>query len=107
SWFFLSSRFHQTRQRRAWGRLLLELFCSARFLLPSHPLHLLLIHDDTPLIPTDTPTISPIVPTIPPISPAIQYTSPFICIDSSDSDTPNTPPSQDPYEVTVARGGAE
>ncbi|GJZ02581.1 hypothetical protein Tco_0520542 [Tanacetum coccineum] len=66
-----------------------------------------IIHDDTLLIPTDTPTISPIVPTIPPIAPAIQYTSPFICTDSSDSDTPDTPPSQDPYEVTVARGGAE
>ncbi|GJT68142.1 hypothetical protein Tco_1019622 [Tanacetum coccineum] len=49
------------------------------------------IHDDTPLIPTDTPTISPITPTI-------QYTSPFICTDSSDSDIPDRPPSQDPYE---------
>nr|GEX66876.1 putative reverse transcriptase domain-containing protein [Tanacetum cinerariifolium] len=61
------------------------------------------IHDVIPLIPTDTPTISPIVPTIPPISPTIHYTSPFICTDSSDSDTPDTPPSQDPYEVTVTR----
>ncbi|GJR46824.1 hypothetical protein Tco_1314927 [Tanacetum coccineum] len=58
------------------------------------------IHDDSPLIPTDTPTISP---TIPPIAPTIQYTSSFVCTDSSDSDTPDTPPSQDPYEVTVAR----
>ncbi|GKB88858.1 hypothetical protein Tco_0961130 [Tanacetum coccineum] len=61
------------------------------------------IHDDILQIPTDTPTISPIVPTIPPISPTIQYTSPFICTDSSDSDTPDTPPSQDPYEVIVAQ----
>ncbi|GJS72875.1 reverse transcriptase domain-containing protein [Tanacetum coccineum] len=52
------------------------------------------IYDDTPLI----PTISPIVPTIPPIAPTIQYTSPFICTDSSESDTPDTLPSQDPYE---------
>ncbi|GJU73998.1 putative reverse transcriptase domain-containing protein [Tanacetum coccineum] len=57
------------------------------------------IHDDTPLIPTDTPTISPIIPTIPPIAPTIQYTSSFICTDSSDSDTFERPPSQDPYEV--------
>nr|GEX17963.1 hypothetical protein [Tanacetum cinerariifolium] len=42
-------------------------------------------------------------PTIPPIAPTIQYTSPFICTDSSDSDTFERPPSQDPYEVTVAR----
>ncbi|GJR43834.1 hypothetical protein Tco_1311937 [Tanacetum coccineum] len=59
-----------------------------------------IIHDDTLLI----PTISPIVPTIPSIAPTIQYTSPFICIDSSDSDTSERPPSQEPYEVTVARG---
>ncbi|GJS09003.1 hypothetical protein Tco_0365799 [Tanacetum coccineum] len=62
-----------------------------------------IIHGDTPLIPTDTPTISPFVPTIPPVAPAIQYTSPFIYTDSSDSDTPDLPPSQDPYEVVVAR----
>ncbi|GKA09544.1 putative reverse transcriptase domain-containing protein [Tanacetum coccineum] len=62
-----------------------------------------IIHDDTPLIPTDTPTISPIAPTIPPIVPTIQYTSPFICTDSSDSDTLDLPPSQDPYKVTIAR----
>ncbi|GJS11984.1 putative reverse transcriptase domain-containing protein [Tanacetum coccineum] len=62
------------------------------------------IHDDTPLIPTDIPTISPIVPTIPPIAPTIQHTSPFVYTDSSDSDTSERPPSQDPYEVTVARG---
>ncbi|GKB19343.1 hypothetical protein Tco_0853266, partial [Tanacetum coccineum] len=62
-----------------------------------------IIHDDTPLIPTDTPTISPIVPTIPSIAPTIQYTSSFVFTDSSDSDTPDTPPSQDPYEVTVTR----
>ncbi|GJU35920.1 putative reverse transcriptase domain-containing protein [Tanacetum coccineum] len=46
---------------------------------------------------------STIVPTIPPIAPTIQYTSPFICTDLSDSDTSERPPSQDPYEVTVAR----
>ncbi|GKC80220.1 hypothetical protein Tco_1130994 [Tanacetum coccineum] len=62
-----------------------------------------IIHGDTLLIPTDTPTTSPIVPTIPPIAPTIQYTSLFICTDSSDSDTLDTPPSQDLYEVTVAR----
>nr|GEY47656.1 hypothetical protein [Tanacetum cinerariifolium] len=61
------------------------------------------IHDDTLLIPTDTPTISSIVPTIPPIAPTILHTSPFICTDSSDSDTSERPPSQDPYEVTVAQ----
>ncbi|GJW05557.1 putative reverse transcriptase domain-containing protein [Tanacetum coccineum] len=53
---------------------------------------LIVIHDDIPLIPTDTPTISPIVPTIPPIAPTIHYTSPFVCTDSSDSNTPDTPP---------------
>ncbi|GJT92352.1 hypothetical protein Tco_1081197 [Tanacetum coccineum] len=62
-----------------------------------------IIHDYTPLIPTDTPTISPVVPTIPPIAPTIQYTSPFICTNSFDSDTPDTQPSQNPYEVIVAR----
>ncbi|GJZ20486.1 hypothetical protein Tco_0557076 [Tanacetum coccineum] len=60
-------------------------------------------HDDTLLIPTDTPTISPVIPTIPPIAPTIKYTSSFICTDSSDSDTLDLPPSQDPYEVNVAR----
>ncbi|GKD39167.1 hypothetical protein Tco_1259374, partial [Tanacetum coccineum] len=54
------------------------------------------IQDDTPLIPTDTPTISPIIPAISPIAPTIQYTSPFVCIDSSNSDTPDTPPSPIP-----------
>ncbi|GKC40090.1 hypothetical protein Tco_1052474 [Tanacetum coccineum] len=58
--------------------------------------NLLVIHDDTLL----TPTISP---TIPPVAPTIQYTSSFIDTDSSDSDTPNTPPSQDPYKTVVAR----
>ncbi|GJZ78435.1 hypothetical protein Tco_0643272 [Tanacetum coccineum] len=52
------------------------------------------IYDNTSLISTDTPTISPIVPTIPPIAPTIQYTSPFVCTDSSDRDTPDTPPSK-------------
>ncbi|GKB19204.1 hypothetical protein Tco_0853127 [Tanacetum coccineum] len=58
---------------------------------------LLVIHDNTPLIPTDTPTISPIVPTISPIAPTIQYTSLFICTDSSDNDAPDTPPSHAPF----------
>ncbi|GKG47120.1 hypothetical protein Tco_0504317, partial [Tanacetum coccineum] len=62
-----------------------------------------IIHEDTSLIPTDTPTISPIVPTIPPIAPTIQCISLFICTDSSDNDTYERPPLQDPYEVTVAR----
>nr|GEU90800.1 hypothetical protein [Tanacetum cinerariifolium] len=57
-----------------------------------------IIHDDTSLIPTDTPTISPIVPAIPSIAPTIKYTSPFICTDSSDNDTSERPPSQDPYK---------
>nr|GEZ02863.1 hypothetical protein [Tanacetum cinerariifolium] len=61
------------------------------------------IHDDTLWIPTDTPTILPIVPTILPIAPTIQYTFPFISTNSSGSDTSERPPSQDPYEVTVAR----
>ncbi|GJT59171.1 putative reverse transcriptase domain-containing protein [Tanacetum coccineum] len=52
-----------------------------------------IIHHDTLLIPTDTPTISPIIPTIPSIAPTIQYTSLFVCTDSSNSDTPDTPPS--------------
>ncbi|GKD34206.1 hypothetical protein Tco_1249715 [Tanacetum coccineum] len=51
-----------------------------------------IIHDDIPLIPTETPTISPIVPTRPPVAPTIQYTSPFIYLNSSNSNTPNTPP---------------
>ncbi|GKC23985.1 hypothetical protein Tco_1026135 [Tanacetum coccineum] len=75
-------------------------YCSANAPTADLPV----IHDDTLLIPTDTTTISPIVPTIPSIAPTIQYTSPFVCTDSSDSDTPDTPPSQDPYEVTVAQG---
>nr|GEX87116.1 reverse transcriptase domain-containing protein [Tanacetum cinerariifolium] len=57
------------------------------------------IHDDTLWI----PTILPIVPTILPIAPTIQYTFPFISTNSSGSDTSERPPSQDPYEVTVAR----
>nr|GEZ35714.1 hypothetical protein [Tanacetum cinerariifolium] len=56
-------------------------------------------------IPTTIPSTVPNVdsPTIPHIAPTIQYTSSFVCTDSSDSDTPDTSPSQDPYEVTVAR----
>ncbi|GJW34371.1 hypothetical protein Tco_0054403 [Tanacetum coccineum] len=95
SWLFLSSRFRQTHQQRAWGRPLLELSCSARSLLLFQPLHPLLdlpaTQDDTPLILIDTPTISPILPTIPLIAPTIQYTSSFVCTNSPDSDTPDTP----------------
>nr|GFC59850.1 hypothetical protein [Tanacetum cinerariifolium] len=51
------------------------------------------IHDDTPLIPAEAPTISPITSMIPPNAPTTHYTSPFIYTDSSDDDTPYTPPS--------------
>ncbi|GKE38128.1 hypothetical protein Tco_1461533, partial [Tanacetum coccineum] len=53
------------------------------------------VHEDTPLIPTETPTIPLVVSTLP-------HTSPFLYTDSSDSDTLERPPSQDPYEVIVA-----
>ncbi|GKD95813.1 hypothetical protein Tco_1379710 [Tanacetum coccineum] len=52
--------------------------------------------DVTNCFPAETPTIPSIVPTLP-------YTSPFLYTDSSDSDTYERPPSQDPYEVIVAR----
>ncbi|GJZ06246.1 putative reverse transcriptase domain-containing protein [Tanacetum coccineum] len=57
------------------------------------------------MIPTTIPHTVPTVdlPTIPPTSPTIQYTSPLICTDSSDSDTSERPPLQDPYEITAAR----
>nr|GEX62817.1 hypothetical protein [Tanacetum cinerariifolium] len=42
-------------------------------------------------IPSNVPTINS--PTIPSIASTIQYTSPFVCTDSSDSDTPDIPPS--------------
>nr|GEU46032.1 hypothetical protein [Tanacetum cinerariifolium] len=62
------------------------------------------IHDDTSLIPTETPTISSITSMIPLTAPTTHYTSPFIHTDSSDDDTPNTPPSPTheipPIEVT-------
>ncbi|GJW84271.1 hypothetical protein Tco_0157416 [Tanacetum coccineum] len=51
------------------------------------------VHDDTSLIPAETPTISPITSTIPPTAPTTHYTSAFIYTDSSDDDTPDTPPS--------------
>ncbi|GJX22681.1 hypothetical protein Tco_0227126 [Tanacetum coccineum] len=56
-------------------------------------------------IPTTIPYTVPTVdlPTIPPTSPTIQYTSPLICTDTSDSDTSERPPLQDPYEITAAR----
>ncbi|GJY99577.1 hypothetical protein Tco_0517007 [Tanacetum coccineum] len=47
-------------------------------------------------IPAETPTIPSVVPTLP-------YTSPFLYTDLFDSDTYERPPSQDPYEVNVAR----
>ncbi|GJR55271.1 putative reverse transcriptase domain-containing protein [Tanacetum coccineum] len=53
----------------------------------------LVVHDDTPLIPIETPTI--------PVS-TLPHTSLFMYTDSSDSDTPERPPSQEPYEVTVS-----
>nr|GEW01521.1 putative reverse transcriptase domain-containing protein [Tanacetum cinerariifolium] len=56
------------------------------------------IHDDTLL----TPTISLTIPTIPPVAPIIQYTSLFINTGSSNNDTPDSPPLQDPYEAIVA-----
>nr|GEX02703.1 hypothetical protein [Tanacetum cinerariifolium] len=49
------------------------------------------VHDDTPLIPTETHTIPPVVSTLP-------HTSLFLYTDSSDSDTIERPPSQDPYK---------
>ncbi|GJT00841.1 hypothetical protein Tco_0822010 [Tanacetum coccineum] len=69
-------------------------------ILPTTPtIDLPVIHDNTLL----TPTISPTIPTIPPIAPTIQYTSLFINTDSSNSDNPNSPPLQDPYEIAVAQ----
>nr|GEX73026.1 reverse transcriptase domain-containing protein [Tanacetum cinerariifolium] len=59
-----------------------------------------IIQDDTSLILTETPTISPITSTIPPTAPTTHYTSPFIHTDSSDDDTPDTPPSPT-YEITL------
>ncbi|GJZ55402.1 hypothetical protein Tco_0610595 [Tanacetum coccineum] len=44
----------------------------------------------------ETPTILFVVPTLP-------HTSPFLYIDSSDNNTSERQPSQDPYEDTVAR----
>ncbi|GKD65258.1 hypothetical protein Tco_1307366, partial [Tanacetum coccineum] len=47
--------------------------------------------------------ISTETPTIPSIGPTLSHTSPFLYTNTSDSDTSEKPPSQDPYEVTVAR----
>ncbi|GJU42201.1 hypothetical protein Tco_1195158 [Tanacetum coccineum] len=67
-----------------------------------------IIHDDSSLIPTETPTISPITSTIPPTTPTTHYASPFIHTDSSDDDTPDTPPSPaheiPPVEVAPPTG---
>ncbi|GJW26240.1 hypothetical protein Tco_0040051 [Tanacetum coccineum] len=54
---------------------------------------------DLPVIRDDTL----LTPTILPVAPTIQYTSSFIDTDSSNSDTPDSPPSQDPYETAVAQ----
>ncbi|GJZ81866.1 hypothetical protein Tco_0646860, partial [Tanacetum coccineum] len=53
------------------------------------------VYDDTPLIPIQTPTILPVVSTLP-------HTSSFLYTDSSNSDTFERPPSQDPYEILPA-----
>ncbi|GJV26083.1 hypothetical protein Tco_1378778 [Tanacetum coccineum] len=57
------------------------------------------------MIPTTIPSTIPTIdsPTIPTIAPTIQYSSPFIWTNSSDSDTSERLPSQDLYEVTIAR----
>ncbi|GJY35125.1 hypothetical protein Tco_0420503, partial [Tanacetum coccineum] len=57
---------------------------------------------DLPILYDDT-LLTPTIPTIPPVASTILYTSPFIDTDSSDSDTPDSPPSQDPYENVVAQ----
>ncbi|GJW77049.1 hypothetical protein Tco_0138731 [Tanacetum coccineum] len=57
---------------------------------------------DLPILYDDT-LLTPTIPTIPPIASTILYTSPFIDTDSSGSDTPDSPPSQDPYETVVAQ----
>ncbi|GKA11256.1 hypothetical protein Tco_0690689 [Tanacetum coccineum] len=66
------------------------------------------IHDYTSLMPTETPTIPPITSTIPPTALATHYTYPFIHTDSSDDDTPDTPPSPTheipPVEVAPPTG---
>nr|GEW77238.1 hypothetical protein [Tanacetum cinerariifolium] len=69
----------------------------------THTVDLPVIYDDTQLISIDTPTISPIVPTILLVTPTIQYTSPFICTDSSNSDTPDTPPSKSVRSLPIHR----
>ncbi|GKB06178.1 hypothetical protein Tco_0834411 [Tanacetum coccineum] len=58
---------------------------------------------DLPVIHEDTPLTLTISPTIPPVAPTIQYTSLFINTDSSDSDTLDSPPSQDPYKTVVSQ----
>ncbi|GKC50301.1 hypothetical protein Tco_1073046 [Tanacetum coccineum] len=62
----------------------------------SSPSRIILFDTIRAEIPAKTPTIPSVVPTLP-------YTSPFLYIDSSHSDTYERPPSQDPYEVIVAR----
>ncbi|GKG09312.1 hypothetical protein Tco_0338058, partial [Tanacetum coccineum] len=46
---------------------------------------------DLPIIHADT-LLTPTIPIILHVAPIIQYTSPFIDTDSSDSDTPDSPP---------------
>ncbi|GJT33735.1 hypothetical protein Tco_0924154 [Tanacetum coccineum] len=62
----------------------------------SSPSRIILFGTIPAKIPAETPTIPPVVSTLP-------HTSPFLYIDSSDSDTIERQPSQDPYEVIVAR----
>ncbi|GKB26583.1 putative reverse transcriptase domain-containing protein [Tanacetum coccineum] len=60
---------------------------------------LLVVHDDTSLIPTETPTIPLVVSTLP-------HTSPFMYTDSSDSDTSERPPSQDSFSSDTSSGSS-
>nr|GFB39567.1 hypothetical protein [Tanacetum cinerariifolium] len=52
-----------------------------------------IIHEDTSFLPTKTPTISPITSMIPPTAPTTHYAYPFTHTNSSDDDSPDTPPS--------------
>ncbi|GJV27526.1 hypothetical protein Tco_1383974 [Tanacetum coccineum] len=52
-------------------------------------------------IPTAIPTTIPVVDL--PVISTLPLTSPFLYTDSSDSDASERPPSQDPYEVTIAQ----
>ncbi|GJW33803.1 putative reverse transcriptase domain-containing protein [Tanacetum coccineum] len=111
-WLSLLFRFLWILPRRVLGHLLDEFFglvgslplCQSTTPTIDPPI----IHDDTSLIPTKTPTTSPIASMIPPTAPTTHYTSPFIHTDSSDDDTPDTPPSPTheipPVEVAPPTG---